>query len=309
MERCSILQKSQLGNSNLFVSKLGLGCMSLGTEEKTAFPILEAALEEGINYFDTADLYDQGKNEQLLGQFFKNNREDVILATKVGNKWEEGKESWTWDASKAYIKEQVKQSLKRLGTDYIDLYQLHGGTMEDPIEETIEAFEELKDEGFIHYYGISSIRPNVIREYVKRSSIVSVMMQYSILDRRPEEEALPLLAKNNISVVTRGPVAKGLLSPKYREKLSEKGYLDYSSEELTEVLQTLEQKFLDNRTLTEAAVQYNLAQPAVASIIAGASSVEQLRANAKAVNSAPLSTDEIAFIKKIAKASIYEAHR
>ncbi|MEK4973093.1 aldo/keto reductase [Niallia sp. FSL R7-0648] len=303
------MQKSQLGNSNLFVSKLGLGCMSLGTEEKTAFPILEAALEEGINYFDTADLYDQGKNEQLLGQFFKNNREDVILATKVGNKWEEGKEGWVWDASKAYIKEQVKQSLKRLGTDYIDLYQLHGGTMEDPIEETIEAFEELKEEGFIHYYGISSIRPNVIREYVKRSSIVSVMMQYSILDRRPEEEALPLLAKNNISVVTRGPVAKGLLSPKYREKLSEKGYLDYSREELTEVLQTLEQKFLDNRTLTEAAVQYNLAHPAVASIIAGASSAEQLRANAKAVNSAPLSADEIAFIKKISKASVYEAHR
>lgn len=309
MERCLILQKSQLGNSNLFVSKLGLGCMSLGTEEKTAFPILEAALEEGINYFDTADLYDQGKNEQLLGQFFKNNREDVILATKVGNKWEEGQEGWVWDASKAYIKEQVKQSLKRLGTDYIDLYQLHGGTMEDPIEETIEAFEELKEEGIIHYYGISSIRPNVIREYVKRSSIVSVMMQYSILDRRPEEEALPLLAENNISVVTRGPVAKGLLSPKYREKLSEKGYLDYSREELTEVLQTLEQKFLDNRTLTEAAVQYNLAHPAVASIIAGASSAEQLRANAKAVNSAPLSADEIAFIKKISKASVYEAHR
>lgn len=303
------MQKSQLGSSNLFVSKLGLGCMSLGTDEKTAFPILEAALEEGINYFDTADLYDQGKNEQLLGRFFKNNREDIIIATKVGNKREEGKDGWSWDASKAYIKEQVKTSLKRLGTDYIDLYQLHGGMMEDPIEETIEAFEELKDEGVILYYGISSIRPNVIREYVKRSSIVSVMMQSSILDRRPEEEVLPLLAENNISVVTRGPVAKGLLSPKYRDKLTEKGYLNYSGEELKEVLQTLEQKFLDKRTLTEAAIQYNLAQPAVASIIAGASSVEQLRANAKAVNSAPLTAEELAFIKEISKASVYEAHR
>ena len=171
------------------------------------------------------------------------------------------------------------------------------------------AFEELKDEGVILYYGISSIRPNVIREYVKRSSIVSVMMQSSILDRRPEEEVLPLLAENNISVVTRGPVAKGLLSPKYRDKLTEKGYLNYSGEELKEVLQTLEQKFLDKRTLTEAAIQYNLAQPAVASIIAGASSVEQLHANANAVNSAPLTAEELAFIQKVSKASVYEAHR
>ena len=84
----------------------------------------------------------------------------------------------------------VDQSLKRLQTDYIDLYQLHGGTIEDPIDEMIEAFETLKAAGKIRYYGISSIRPNVIREYVKRSSIVSVMMQYSLLDRRPEEEML-----------------------------------------------------------------------------------------------------------------------
>ena len=303
------MQKSTLGQSDLQVSKYGLGCMSLGTDESTAFPILEAALEEGINYFDTADLYDQGRNEQLLGRFFKNNREDVIIATKVGNKWKDGESGWSWDASKAYIKEQVKTSLKRLETDYIDLYQLHGGTLEDPIDETIEAFEELKEEGIIRYYGISSIRPNVIREYVKRSSIVSVMMQYSILDRRPEEEALPLLAENGISVVTRGPVAKGLLSPKYVEKLTDKGYLDYSLEELRAVLTQLEKKFADTRTLTEAAIQYNLSQPGVASIIAGASSVEQLRSNAKAVKSAPLSEDEIAFIQKVSKASVYAAHR
>ncbi|MCM3031285.1 aldo/keto reductase [Niallia sp. MER 6] len=303
------MKKNRLGQSDLHVSALGLGCMSLGTDEKTAFPILEAALEAGINYFDTADLYDFGQNEQILGKFFKQNRENVIIASKAGNKWQENKEGWTWDASKAYIKEAAKQSLKRLDTDYIDLYQLHGGTLDDPIEETIEAFEELKAEGYIRYYGISSIRPNVIREYVKRSNIVSVMMQYSILDRRPEEEALPLLHDSGISVVTRGPVAKGLLSDNYLKKLRAKGYLDYSEEELRSTLEGLQARFEGKRSILEAAVQYNLSNPAVATVIAGASSVEQLQENARAVNSIALTQDEQKVIQAVSKASFYKDHR
>ncbi|GKU81090.1 aldo/keto reductase [Niallia sp. NCCP-28] len=302
------MKKTQLGSSELYVSQLGLGCMSLGTDERTAFPILEAAMEQGVNYFDTADLYDMGQNEKLLGTFFKQNREDIIIASKVGNKWNDKKDGWTWDASKSYIKEAVKQSLKRLNTDYIDLYQLHGGTLEDNIKETIEAFEDLKEEGIIRYYGISSIRPNVIREYVKYSSIVSVMMQYSMLDRRPEEEALPLLAENGISAVTRGPVAKGLLSENYQKKLV-KGYLDYSLEELQTILPKLKEIVADKHTLTEAALQYNLANSAVASVIAGASSIEQLVENAKAVNSEPLSSGEMETIKKMTKANLYDQHR
>ncbi|MGV2686963.1 aldo/keto reductase, partial [Clostridium perfringens] len=128
---------------------------------------------------------------------------DVIIATKVGNRRVPGKDGLVWDPSKDYIKSAVKDSLRRLGTDYIDLYQLHGGTLDDPLDETIEAFEELKREGWIRYYGISSIRPNVIREYVAKSNIVSVMSQYSILDRRPEEAVLDLLAENGISAIAR----------------------------------------------------------------------------------------------------------
>ncbi|PKG21880.1 aldo/keto reductase [Niallia nealsonii] len=302
------MKKTQLGSSELYVSQLGLGCMGLGTDERTAFPILEAAIEQGVNYFDTADLYDIGQNEKLLGTFFKQNRENVIIASKVGNKWNQQQDGWTWDASKIYIKEAVKQSLKRLNTDYIDLYQLHGGTLEDNIKETIEAFEELKEEGIIRYYGISSIRPNVIKEYIKHSSIVSVMMQYSMLDRRPEEEALSLLAKNGISVVTRGPVAKGLLSESYQKKLV-KGYLDYSLEELQTILPKVKEIVADKHTLTEAALQYNLANPTVASVIAGASSIEQLVENAKAINSEPLSFEEIEAIKKLTKTNLYDQHR
>ncbi|WHY65585.1 aldo/keto reductase [Neobacillus sp. SuZ13] len=303
------MKKRKLGNSDLYVTELGLGCMSIGTEEKTARKIIEAALEEGINYYDTADLYDFGENERIVGAALKGIRENVIIATKVGNRWSQDKKGWSWDPSKSYIKEEVKQSLKRLGTDYIDLYQLHGGTIDDPIEETIEAFEELKSEGFIRYYGISSIRPNVIREYVKKSSLVSVMMQYSILDRRPEEEALPLLQEHGVSIVTRGPLAKGLLSDKMLEKVTDKGYQDYSLTELNEVLPMLKEKLADSRSFTEIALQYNLANPVVASVVTGASSPEQIRRNAKAVRSQPLSAAEVSLIRELTKASIFKEHR
>jgi aryl-alcohol dehydrogenase-like predicted oxidoreductase len=303
------LKKRKLGNSDLWVTELGLGCMSIGTEEKAAREIIETALDEGINYFDTADLYDFGENEKIVGTALKGVRDKVIIATKVGNRWKSDKSGWSWDSSKSHIKEAVKQSLKRLGTDYIDLYQLHGGTIEDRIDETIEAFEELTAEGYIHYYGISSIRPNVIREYVKKSHIVSVMMQYSILDRRPEEEVLPLLHEHGVSVVTRGPLAKGLLTDKMLEKVSQKGYQDYKQEELLNVLPVLKDKLAGDRSFTELALQYNLAHPAVASVIAGASSPEQVRVNARAINSQSLTEDEIALIKTISKTTLYKEHR
>lgn len=303
------MKKRKLGSSDLFVSELGLGCMSIGTEEKAARLIIESALAEGVNYFDTADLYDFGENEKILGQALKDVREKVIIASKVGNRRSNDQSGWSWDPSKTYIKEAVKNSLNRLGTDYIDLYQLHGGTIEDPIDETIEAFEELIEEGYIRYYGISSIRPNVIREYAKKSGIVSVMMQYSILDRRPEEEALPLLHDNGISTVTRGSLAKGLLSDRMLEKISEKGYLDYSRKELSETLPLLKEKVAAARSLTEVALQYNLANPAVASIVAGASSPEQIRSNADAVRSRSLTAEEIAVIQKLSKAATYKEHR
>lgn len=224
------MKKRRLGTSELYVSEIGLGCMSLGRDEKHARSLIDQALELGINFLDTADLYDQGLNEEFVGRALKSRRNDIILATKVGNRFEVGKDGWWWDPSKKYIKEEVKESLRRLGTDYIDLYQLHGGTIDDPIDETIEAFEELKQEGVIRYYGISSIRPNVIKEWLKRSNIVSIMMQYSLLDRRPEEW-FSLIQEHNVSVIARGPLAQGLLTERPLEKASERvknnGYLEH----------------------------------------------------------------------------------
>ncbi|WP_110111224.1 aldo/keto reductase [Bacillus sp. CGMCC 1.16541] len=302
------MEKRQLGTSDLFVSTLGLGCMSLGKEEKQAINIIDYAIDCGINYLDTADLYDFGLNEEFVGKAIKERRHDLILATKVGNKWTKGQEGWSWDPSKAYIKKAVKDSLRRLQTDYIDLYQLHGGTIEDNIDETIEAFEDLKQEGVIRQYGISSIRPNVIREYVKKSSIVSVMMQYSILDRRPEETILHLLADRHISVVARGPVAKGLLTNKAMEKLTEKGYLDYTSEELEQLLPKL-REIRGDESFNATALQYCLHSSTVASVIAGASSIQQVQENIEAIGYKKLTMEEYQLIQSLSKSVVYDSHR
>lgn len=301
------MRKNRLGQSDLYVSEIGLGCMSLGTDEAKAISIVHEALDQGINFVDTADLYDEGRNEEIIGQAIRQHRQDVILTTKVGNRRIPGQDGWSWDPSKAYIKNAVKDSLKRLQTDYIDLYQLHGGTIEDPIDETIEALEELKQEGLIRYYGISSIRPNVIREYVKKSNIVSVMSQYSILDRRPEEEILPLLAKHGISMIARGPLAGGILSERGRSK-AEKNYLDYSSEELLNLHDQLSQETSDSRNLAQTALHYPLANPSVAVIIPGASSLEQLKSNVMVADVAPLTSEELADIQRISKANRYKLH-
>ncbi|WP_339268154.1 aldo/keto reductase [Paenibacillus sp. FSL W8-0187] len=298
---------NQLGSSELYVSEIGLGCMSLGTDEGQAVKLIHEALDRGVNFLDTADLYDEGRNEELVGIAVQGRREDVIIATKVGNRRVPGKDGLVWDPSKDYIKSAVKDSLRRLGTDYIDLYQLHGGTLDDPIDETIEAFEELKREGWIRYYGISSIRPNVIREYVGKSNIVSVMSQYSILDRRPEEEVLDLLAENGISAIARGPVARGILSDRGQAK-AEKGYLDYNKNELLDILKRLEEVG-PGMDLSHLAIRYAVAHAAVACTIPGASSLEQLLHNLAAGNKEELSPQGIQSIQAISRANQYEAHR
>ncbi|MRH42325.1 aldo/keto reductase [Aquibacillus halophilus] len=304
------MKKNQIGKSDLYVSELGLGCMSLGTSESKAKTIIDHALDSGINYLDTADLYDQGQNETIVGKAIRGKRDQIVLATKVGNHLKDDG-SWFWDPSKAYIKKQVKDSLSRLQTDYIDLYQLHGGTINDPIDETIEAFEELRQEGLIRYYGISSIRPNVIKEYVKKSNIVNVMMQYSMFDRRPEESMLDFLNENDISVVARGPVAKGMLSDYASEKVQGKGkdgYLEYSYDRLLSMIEQLN-TLSNEKAMTELALQYVLYHPAVASAVAGASSVEQLDNNLILKEAPALTQEMYQQLKEITYPIKYDKHR
>ncbi|WP_223632973.1 aldo/keto reductase [Planococcus sp. 4-30] len=299
------MKKNFLGTSEIEVSEIGLGCMSLPTDAKEAGIIVDEAIAQGINYFDTADLYNKGINEEVVGKALKDHRKDIVLATKVGNEWSTQSDEVKWNPSKAYIKEQIHASLKRLQTDYIDLYQLHGGMITDETEETIEAFEELKEEGLIRAYGISSIRPNVIKRFLEKSDISSIMMQYSLLDRRPEE-LLDRIGQAGKSVVTRGSLAKGLLTGEGLQRAGKMdGYLGYGAEELKTTLHKLSAVH-DN--LHALALQSVLQHDTVSSVVAGASSADQLKATIKAYDT-PVSPEQIKEAKALTRQDIYQDHR
>lgn len=262
------MERRSLPALSFDISPLALGCMSLKGSLKESQRIVDSAVSSGIDFLDTADVYQKGLNEEIVGSAIKARRNDIILATKVGNQLRADGNGWNWNPKKAYILEAVEKSLKRLQTDYIDIYQLHGGTLEDPWEETLEAFGILKSQGKIRAFGISSIRPNVIRKVLGMSAPATIMMQYNPLDRRPEEEVFPLIAKSDSKVLVRGAFAKGLLINKSAEP-----FLDYSAADVKEVRELI----ADSGLLPEAfLIHFGLIQPAVGSLVIGASSVDQV---------------------------------
>ncbi|HLR50936.1 MAG TPA: aldo/keto reductase [Candidatus Sphingobacterium stercoripullorum] len=266
------ITRNTLGKSTLEVSSLGLGTMSLFSKNAVeSTKIVHKALEAGVNFLDTADLYEKGENEKLIGKAIQNKRDQIVLATKVGNQWRADGSGWDWKASGPYIIKHVEESLKRLGTDYIDLYQLHGGMIEDPIDEIIEAFEGLKKQGKIRFYGISSIRINVIKAYLKRSHISSIMMQYSLLDRRPEE-ILDTIAVNQVGVISRGVLAQGLLLKKPLK--SYLGYNAFQIEQLRNKVREVAQEY--QVTPLHVVWDYVRSNEAITSLLAAPSSMKQL---------------------------------
>lgn len=295
----------KLGKSAFEISELSLGCMSLPMDLNEAKPIVHLALEHGINYFDTADLYNNGQNEVIIGELLKPYRNEVYIATKVGNRWKENGEGWYWDASKEHIVNGLKESLHRLQTDYVDLYQLHGGTIDDQWDEIIDTFESLKKEGLIREYGISSIRPNVFQPFFEKSNAISNMMQYSILDRRPEE-FFDFFLSNEASVVTRGSLAKGLLTNDWRNRVENvDAYLHYSKQELISLLESIEKEF---GSVHAASIAFNLSQPAIASLVIGASTKEQLLQSIQSYEEGQAISD-VTFLREISKCDIYTEHR
>lgn len=298
------MEYQQLGKSDLRISRIGFGCMSLPKEAGEAERLIHQALDRGINYFDTADMYDKGDNETHLGQALKKERSQVVLATKVGNQWRSDGSGTDWNPRKDYILSAVEESLRRLQTDYIDLYQLHGGTLEDPIDETIEAFEMLKQQGKIRWYGISSIRPAVIREWISRSRLVSVMMQYSLLDRRPEEACLSLLQQHNIGVLARGSVASGLLVNK-----PPKAYLNYTPEQVQQAADAVRSVATPQRNAAQTAMQFVLQQPAVSSAVVGIRTAEQLEEAVSVVDAPALNKEERNRLMQAVEVNRYEQHR
>jgi aryl-alcohol dehydrogenase-like predicted oxidoreductase len=287
----------KIPQTELLVSRVCFGCMSLSTDHFANKQLLQEAVAHGVNFFDTA--------EETVGNAFKNNRHKIVLATKVGNQLRADGSGWDWNPSKAYILEAAELSLKRLKTDYIDIYQLHGGTLDDPTDETIDAFETLKSQGKIRHYGISSIRPNVIRKFAEKSSMVSVMMQYSLLDRRPEETCLSLLQQKKIAVIARGSIAGGLLIKK-----PAKAYLGHTTESVHDAQQLLTElasKF--GRTPEESAYQFVWSNPAITTIAAGIRTKDQLISILRAENGAAMSTYEYEALSNAFIPQTYDQHR
>lgn len=263
------MKTTKLYNCELEITEIGLGCMSMKGDYAEDKRILDAYLDGGGNFLDTADLYLKGKNEEMLGEMLKGKRSEVILASKGGNQWREDGSGWDWNADPKYLMSCVENSLDRLKTDYIDLYQLHGGMIEDDLDTIFELFERLKDQGKIRAYGISSIRPNVIRKVLDIAKPSTIMMQYSPLDRRPEETAFPLIAKSETKVITRGSFAKGLLIDKPADE-----YLDHSALEVKQVRDLISESGLSAETFL---ISFGLMQPAVGSLVIGTSSEEQVQ--------------------------------
>jgi aryl-alcohol dehydrogenase-like predicted oxidoreductase len=298
------MEYRKAGKSLLSLSRVGFGCMSLGGDHADNSRLLHAAIDKGINLFDTADIYADGNNEITIGKALKEKRKDIIISTKVGNQLIPGGNGWIWNPRKEYILSAVNESLQRLQTDYIDLYQLHGGTIEDNIGETIEAFNLLQQQGKIRYYGISSIRPNVIRSYIYRSNICSVMMQYSLLDRRPEESCLDMLAGNNIGVLARGSLASGLLVNKPL-----KNYLNYNEDIVKKAAEAVDTVSENKRSSTHTALQFVLQHPAITSAVVGIRTMEQLEAAVAATKAIPLHKNELTVLRNSLPLNYYKDHR
>ena len=283
------------------VSEVSFGCMSLKAETPDNKNLIARAIAGGINLFDTADLYDKGLNESLLGSALKGRRQDVLISTKVGNQWRPDGSGWDWNPRKAHILQAVDESLRRLQTDYIDLYLLHGGTIEDPIDEVIEAFERLAEMGKIRAYGLSSIRPNVIREYVQRSNIIAVMTQYSLLDRRPEETTLSLLYDNGIGVLARGTLASGLLAGK-----PAKDYLGLMERQVADIQDKINKNTTDSGA---SAIRYVIDNEIITTAVVGIRTSQQLDDALAAASAEPMLAAEREVLTNIWLGNVYTDHR
>ncbi len=290
-----------LGESGLVVSVVGLGTNNLGMklDDEGSREVVHAALDEGITLFDTADSY--GESERRLGELLAGRRDDVVIATKFGSdvrrRGNDNGEDWGARGSRRYVRRAVESSLRRLRTDWIDLYQLHRPDPVTPIEETLSALTDLVHEGKIRYLGSSNFAgwQAADAEWTARTRghqrFVSAQNEYNLLKRDIEAELVPALERYGIGLLPFFPLASGLLTGKYRRgeavpagsRIQAWGRESVLTDDLFDVLEGLE-AFARARSLSllDVAVGWLAAQPAVASVIAGATSREQVAANVAA---------------------------
>ncbi|GAA2033546.1 aldo/keto reductase [Terrabacter terrae] len=288
----------QLGDSGLTVSTVGLGCNNFGRrlDQDGTNAVVRQALESGITLFDTADIYGHGASEEMLGLALGSERENVVVATKFGMDMQGANgPDWGVRGSRRYIRKAVEASLRRLGTDWIDLYQLHRPDPQTPIDETLAALDELVREGKVRYLGSSNFTgwQVVDADWTARaagtSRFVSAQNEYSLLERDVEEELVPACEHVGVGLLPFFPLASGLLTGKYRrgqaapEGTRLAGMADRLASADWDTIERLE-AYAAERGLRpiDVAIGGLAAQPAVASVIAGATRPEQVLENVQA---------------------------
>jgi aryl-alcohol dehydrogenase-like predicted oxidoreductase len=307
---------SRLGRSGLTVSTVGLGTNNFGyrLDAVQSRVVIDAAFDAGITLFDTADSY--GASEEVLGDALQGRRDEVVLATKFGSDVH-GANGPDWGArgSRRYIRRAVERSLRRLRTDWIDLYQLHYPDPHTPIEETLAALTELVHEGKVRYIGCSNFAgwQMADAEWIARTTggerFISAQNQYSLLDRRVEREVVPAAERFGLGILPYFPLASGFLTGKYRrgEEIPENtryhvwnmgGQL---TDERFDTLDKLEAFAAEHSvTVLDLAIGGLAAKPGVASVIAGATSADQVAANVAAGDWRP-SPEDLAGLDEITK--------
>jgi aryl-alcohol dehydrogenase-like predicted oxidoreductase len=288
-----------LGTTELVVSVVGLGTNNFGRrmDARAAKDVVDAALEAGITFFDTAEMYGDGQSEEFLGRALADRRDRAVIATKFG---------WRTDGggSREYIRNAIEGSLRRLGTDHVDLYQYHRPDGVTPIEETLGALDELVQEGKVRFIGSSNMSAAQVEEAEKvaRSRgfkrFVSAQNEYSLLERDVERELVPVCERLEIGLIPYFPLASGLLTGKYRrgeappagsrlaERVPDAGDPTWDR---VEAIEAFAQSH--SVSLLDVAIGGLAAMPAVASVIAGATSADQVRANARAGEWEPSEAD------------------
>jgi aryl-alcohol dehydrogenase-like predicted oxidoreductase len=306
-----------LGGSGLRVSAVGIGCNNFGqrTDAETSRKVIHKAIDLGITLFDTADIYSaRGGSETVLGDVLGERRKDIVLATKFSKAMDDSGEKQ--GASRRYIMSAVEASLKRLKTDYIDLYQQHDFDPRTPIEETLRALDDLVRQGKVRYIGCSNFpawrvaEAQLTAKGINTHSFMSCQDEYSLLVRDIEKDLLPAAQAYNLGLLPFFPLANGLLTGKYKNgkipdgtRLAKVDSLRdrYANARNFKIVKDLE-SFATERghSLLELAFSWLAAQPQVSSVIAGASSVEQIEQNVKAI-SWKLGADDLAAIDAITK--------
>jgi aryl-alcohol dehydrogenase-like predicted oxidoreductase len=313
------MEYRNLGNSGLKVSVVGLGCNNFGMviDAEQTRAVVHRALEAGVTLFDTADIYgNRGGSEQMLGKALGERRQQVIVATKFGMAMGDG--PYLKGASRSYIVAAAEASLKRLGTDYIDLYQIHFPDPETPQHETLEAFNDLVRAGKVRYIGCSNFAGWQLADAMWLSrehhlaSYISAQNQYNLLDRRIERELIPACQHFGVGILPYFPLASGFLTGKYRRGtepakdtrfggMMRAGASRMLSEENFATLERLEEFARSHdHSMVELAIAWLAAQPQVASVICGATKAEQVSANVKG-GDWKISAEENAAIGKLSK--------